>query len=183
MQTVLWRRHDLAGHEACRVLELRAGWQLDGAAVFVYERQTCRLDYMIECDAHWVTRAAVVKGWAGEHAIDLHLAHDGAGRWQYNGRRCDDVTGCLDIDLNFSPSTNLLPIRRCNLAIGDTAAVRAAWLRFPSFTLEPLEQSYTRLAAEHYRYESGGGQFVAELTVDALGLVMEYGKLWSRENG
>jgi hypothetical protein len=87
----------------------------------------------------------------------------------------------MDIDLNFSPSTNVLPIRRCKLGVGKSAVVRAAWLRFPSFALEPLEQSYTRMEHGRYRYESGGGRFVAEVTVDATGMVIDYGDIWSRE--
>ena len=69
---------------------------------------------------------------------------------------CPAVAGCVDLDLNFSPSTNLLPIRRLNLSVGQEAAVRAAWLRFPSFILEPLEQLYRRVDATTYRYESAG---------------------------
>ena len=42
----------------------------------------------------------------------------------------------------------------------------AAWLRFPSFRLEVLEQTYRRLADRRYRYESAGGSFAAELDVD-----------------
>jgi hypothetical protein len=38
----------------------------------------------------------------------------------------------------FSPSTNLLPIRRLNLGVGQAAKVQAAWLRFLGFTLESL---------------------------------------------
>jgi hypothetical protein len=87
----------------------------------------------------------------------------------------------MDIDLNFSPSTNLLPIRRLDLAVGATAAVRAAWLRFPSFKLEVLDQSYTRLESRRYRYESAGGRFVADVTVDDAGVVIDYGDIWSRE--
>jgi hypothetical protein len=60
--------------------------------------------------------------------------------------------------------------------------VRAAWLRFPSFALEPLEQTYTRLERNLYRYESAGGRFVAPITVDDTGLVNQYGDLWSRES-
>jgi hypothetical protein len=43
---------------------------------------------------------------------------------------CGAGEGCLDIDLGFSPSTNLLPIRRLTLAVGEAATVRAAWLPF-----------------------------------------------------
>ena len=34
--------------------------------------------------------------------------------------------------------------------------MKAAWLRFPGFTLEPLEQLYRRVDDVIYRYESAG---------------------------
>ena len=80
-------------------------------------------------------------------------------------------------------STNLLPIRRLNLAVGQRAIVRAAWLRFPTFNLEPLEQTYTRLDQQTYRYESGGGTFVAELKVNDFGLVTDYPGGWEEQRG
>ena len=91
-----------------------------------------------------------------------------------NGAVVPAVEGAIDFDLNFSPSTNLLPIRRLTLAVGQEGVVRAVWLRFPGFELEPLEQVYRRLSESTYRYESAGGRFVAELSVDALGFVARY---------
>jgi hypothetical protein len=93
------------------------------------------------------------------------------------------VEGCGDLDLNFSPSTNLLPIRRLNLAVGEEARVRAAWLRFPSFALEPLEQIYRRVDTTTYRYESAGAKFVTELKVNAAGFVTRYPNFWEVEVG
>jgi uncharacterized protein len=60
--------------------------------------------------------------------------------------------------------------------------VRAAWLRFPSFTLEPLEQVYHRVDLATYRYESAGGRFVAELQVNDSGLVTLYPNVWQAES-
>ena len=88
------------------------------------------------------------------------------------------MAGCIDLDLNFSPATNLLPIRRLDLAIGQQMQVQAAWLRFPSFKLEPLSQLYKRIDETTYRYESGGGSFVTALTVNASGFVTTYPGLW-----
>src|SRR5947209_17719639 len=84
----------------------------------------------------------------------------------------EPVTRCLDVDLNFSPSTNTLPIRRLDLAIGEEAEVRAAWLRFPSFELEPLVQRYEHLDEQTCRYESGSDS--AEVRVNGDGLVTAY---------
>ena len=178
---ILWRRLDRPGHEFARVFYQAPDWQLRGAAVFAHDGQPCRLDYKITCDSQWRTASATVAGWVGNQAIEIELAVDADLRWLLNQQDCPDAAGCIDLDLNFSPSTNLLPIRRLNLGIGQEAAVRAAWLRFPSFKLEPLAQIYRRLDDTTYRYESAGGSFVADLQVDSQGFVTVYPDLWEIE--
>lgn len=76
-----------------------------------------------------------------------------------------------------------IPIRRLNLAIGESAAVRAAWLRFPELRLEPLEQLYTREAERRFRYQSraDGEPFTAILETDSYGRVLRYEGLWEAE--
>jgi hypothetical protein len=173
-QSILWRRLDRPGHEFARVLAHGADWHLSGTAVFVHEHQPCRLDYLVVCDPGWRTRTGRVTGWVGEMRIEIEVAADPERRWRINGKPSHEVEGCIDLDLNFSPSTNLFPIRRLGLAVGEEAPVRAAWLRFPSFTLEPLEQTYRRTAPMTYRYESAGGRFFADLEVNSEGLVTRY---------
>jgi uncharacterized protein len=93
------------------------------------------------------------------------------------------VEGCIDIDLGFSPSTNLLPIRRLELAVGEEAAVTAAWLPFPSLVFERLPQVYRREGEGTYRYASSGGVFVRRLEVNPAGFVTSYPGLWQAEPG
>lgn len=171
---ILWRRLDRPGHESARLSFHDSRWHLTGTAVFTHQGQPCRLDYLIVCNTVWETLSGKVAGWVGSEIIEIELTVDSAHRWRLNGNDCPDVAGCIDLDLNFSPSTNLLPIRRLGLEIGQGADVRAAWLRFPSFTLEPLEQVYHRLDIATYRYESAGGSFVAELQVNEAGFATLY---------
>ena len=180
-ESILWRAIYWPGHEACSLYRLNSEWRLEGTAVFLHEGRTCRLSYLIACDAIWHMRRAVVSGWAGDEDIDLELSVDAHHRWQVNGVAKPAVDGCIDLDLNFSPSTNLLPIRRLNLEVGRQAEVKAAWLRFPSFELEPLSQVYERLGEFKYGYSSRGGDFVAELTVNKVGFVTVYPQLWEVE--
>jgi hypothetical protein len=177
---VLWRRNDWAGHEAAVVRERESGWEVQGTAVFAYEAQACRLDYRVACDVGWRTVAAQVSGWVGDDVVDVAITVDPHGRWWMNERECPAVARCIDVDLNFSPSTNLLPIRRLRLAVGQSADVRAAWLRFPGFALEPFDQTYRRLGERAYRYASAGG-FVADLEVNDAGFVTRYGDIWQAE--
>lgn len=180
--TILWRRIDRPGHEAAQLLTHQSGWRLAGTAVFADEGAGCRLDYLIDCDATWSTASAHVTGWIGNRAIGLKVVVDAERRWRLNGRECPGVAGCFDIDLAFSPSTNLLPIRRLNLKEGEVRRVRAAWLTFPEFALEPLEQVYRRLNATSYRYESGDGTFTAVLRTNAADFVTHYPGLWEVEH-
>lgn len=180
-QIILWRRLDQPGHESARTWFQESSWHLAGTAVFLQGRQPSLLAYHLICDTNWQTRYGQVTGWVGNEAVELELSVDDSQRWQLNGKEIAEVAGCLDLDLNFSPSTNLLPIRRLALEIGEAAALKAAWLRFPSFALEPLDQVYHRTGEATYRYESGGGEFVRELTVNAAGFVTNYPDLWELE--
>lgn len=181
-EAILWRRVDHSGHEFARLFSRGSFWHLSGTAVFAHERRPCRLDYLVVCNSGWESLFGRVMGWVGDEAVGVELSVEAGCRWKLNGTRCPAVAGCIDLDLNFSPSTNVLPIRRLNLAVGQQAEVRAAWLRFPSFALEPLEQVYHRVDVRTYRYESSGGRFVAKLRVNDTGFVTQYPKLWQAES-
>lgn len=182
-ESILWRGLVFPGHEACRLFSKDRQWYLEGTAVFSHELRACLLNYQVVCDEAWQTLSAQIEGWLEDSPIDIQIHTDSSQSWWLDGVEQPDVKGCTDLDLNFSPSTNLLPIRRLNLSIGETGAVRAAWLRFPSFTLEPLSQRYTRLDQNTYRYESAGGQFKVDLTVNSSGLVVDYPDVWRCEAG
>ncbi len=178
---MLWRRLDQPGHDCARLVFHDAQWHLTGTAVFVESQQPCRLDYRVICDASWRTLSGSVAGWLGNRAISVELRVDGAGRWRLNDADCPGVTDCLDLDLAFTPATNLLPIRRLALSIGEEAAVRSAWFSFPTLALEPLDQVYRRIQGATYAYESDGGRFSTELEVNGHGFVTRYANQWEAE--
>jgi uncharacterized protein len=183
VETMFWRRLDRPGHEAARLVFHTPFWQLTGTAVFADAGVPCRIEYQVTCDRGWQTLAAQLSGWIGTRRVVCGISADAQRRWRLDGRECPEAEGCVDLDLSFSPATNLLPIRRLGLAVGDAAPVRAAWLRFPEIRLERLEQRYHRRDAERYDYESGTGadEFRAELRVAPSGFVIEYAGLWTRE--
>ncbi len=181
MVTILWRNIIFVGHESCRLFKQDETWHLDGCCVFSYDHTPCQLSYHVTCDAAWLTQSAVVEGWLGDEKITKHIRTDQNHQWWLNDSEVPGVAGCTDIDLNFSPSTNTLPIRRLKLSVGEGKNITAAWLKFPAFTLEPLPQSYSRVDETLYRYESGGGSFKADLLVNPSGFVLEYPGLWIAE--
>lgn len=181
-RTIIWKRLDKPGHESARIFSVKSCWNLSGTAVFLHDSQPCRLDYIVKCDSNWQTLSARISGWIGDEGIDVDIAVDANHHWLLNQLHCTSVTGCIDLDLNFSPMTNTLPIRRLNLAVGGEAQVRAAWLKFPSLRLEPLEQVYRRLQSSKYQYQTARGDFVTDLEVDRAGLVINYPNFWQVED-
>lgn len=141
----------------------------------------CHLSYVVTVDEEWRTQSANVRGWAGATEVDLEIRTVDGQQWTLNGAPVAAVAGCIDVDLSFTPATNLLPIRRLGLPIGSSAPVAAAWLRFPELDLQRLDQVYTRAAEGRYEYSSAGGSFRATLEVSARGLVTDYPGLWREE--
>jgi uncharacterized protein len=178
-----WRRLDVPGREEARVEQTAEGWRLTGQLEADEASVHAQLIYVIECGRDWRTRRTVVAGSAAGAPIRFEFAADGEGHWTLNGSPLPLVEGALDIDLGFTPATNLLPIRRLGLAIGERADVRTAWVRFPELRVEALEQSYQREAAGVFRYEAlvDGKRFQARLDTDEFGRVLLYEGLWEAE--
>jgi hypothetical protein len=171
-----WRRNDLRGLESARLQRTDNGWLLSGTSAFEHAGSPCLLNYQVRCDENWCTRLVLVDGWANQRSVHHQIVVRPNGRWIHNGTDLPQLDSCVDIDLNFSPSTNTLPIRRLRLAVGASTKVRAAWLRFPDFTLHVAEQSYTRIATNRYEYRNGN--FRSEISVDSIGLVRDYPPAW-----
>lgn len=178
-----WRRLDVPGREEARAFRMENGWQLSGKVHVDESGIVARLQYTIDCDVAWRTRSARIVAEVSDQPVRFDFAADGAGHWTRDGERVSEVDGALDIDLGFTPATNTLPIRRLNLAVGASAPVRSAWLRFPELRLERLEQTYTRESARSYRYRAivDGQPFTAVLGTDDVGRVLRYGDLWIAE--
>jgi hypothetical protein len=177
-----YSRLDIPGSEVSTLEQRGQGWQLRGTVLLAHESGPARLEYGVDCDAAWNTRAAFVSGEAAGRAVNLRIQSRG-GKWYMNEVEQPAVAGCVDIDLGFSPSTNVLPIRRLQLAIGQSAEVRAAWLPYPALEFEVLEQVYTRVAERVYRYQSAGGRFERLIEVDDDGRVTSYPGLFEVKAG
>jgi uncharacterized protein len=180
-ETLLWRRLDLPGHEFATIARRAAGWHLDGVAILVESGRPCRIEYDISCDAQWTTHRCAIRGEIGAQPVHLVVERSPSAAWSVGGIETPALQDCDDIDLGFSPATNLLPIRRLALRVGSKSIVRAAWVRFPELTVEVLVQSYERVSDDRYVYESAGGTFRRELQVDEFGCVIDYPGLWRAE--
>ncbi len=176
--SILWSRLDTPGHDACTLKASDVGWQLDGRAVFVHEGVPALLTYKLLCDDSWRTQRGEVNGWIGTEPIDFSIARSTEGIWTRNGAVVPGLAECVDLDLGFSPATNLFQLRRLALAEGQASDAPVAWLDVSSGALDLLLQRYERRSKFTYWYQAPRFNYAALLEVSAIGFVRRYPGLW-----
>ena len=186
IHSVIWRTVGKLGIEYCDLREDAGKSGLDGMVITEFDGEPAMVHYAVTCLHDWQTASLELSLDQAGSRRSLTLRRSGEGWVTDAGQEHAQLEGCIDVDLSITPSTNTLPIRRLNLAVGESAEVTAAWVRFPALDVQPLRQRYTRLAPDRYLYESLESDFTAELTVDDLGLVTHYPggwELWTPERG
>jgi hypothetical protein len=135
--------------------------------------------FRIACDSAWRVRRVDVETVGGPAVL---LTADGAGHWRDGtGAARPELDGAIDVDLPMTPFTNTLPIRRLSLRAGESADLRVVYIVMPQGTVTISPQRYTCLQPlRRYRYQSLDSDFVADVEVDADGLVTTYPDLFRR---
>jgi hypothetical protein len=176
---VAWRRIDeVETDEWCTLTVRPTGASLVGTVIGAQGGLPLRIEYQVLTSSSGLTTAVHVRQWHGFEKRQMTLDRNEKGAWTRDGAAVRQLKGCTDVDLEFSPATNALPIRRLRLAVGASDSIQAAWVRFPDLTVEKSRQRYTRIDDEGtYRYASG--TFESDLTVDQDGMVYGYG-VWRR---
>lgn len=179
--SILWRRIDGPGHDACRLVQHDAGWSLEGTAVFSLAGLPACLMYTAACDASWRAQRGHVSGWIGDRPVEFVIERAAGGAWTLDGADVPGLAHCPDLDFGFTPATNLLQLRRLALAEGQGAHAPAAWLDVSTGALSILDQRYERRSDTIYWYEAPRFGYAELLEVDAVGFVRRYPGLWQAE--
>jgi len=179
--SIHWRSLHRPGTDRCVLEAAASGARLVGRADYLAAAGAVRLDYRVACDRSWRTVEARVEGTLAGRSVAFDVARREGDLWAMNEARIAGVTGCLDLDLGFTPATNLLAIRRLDLSIGQAAAAPAAWLDVDAAALSVLPQRYERRSATAYWYAAPTVGYEALLEVDASGFVTRYPGLWEAD--
>ncbi len=179
--TAHWRALEHEGDDTCRLSQVDHGWLLVGHARFRDENGYAALDYVVRCDTDWTTLGADVAGRHGERNISLRVERDRA-LWRLNGQPQPQVEGAQDVDLAFTPATNLMPMRRMAQHANPVLTARAAWLRYPNCDLRPLDQTYDAGQSQEWvSYAALQTGYATQLCVHGTGFVTLYPGLWEGE--
>lgn len=181
---VMWAAWEATGLEHMRLQQTTDGLLIDSVVLGLKDEQPFRVQYEICCDQTWRVRSSSFH-LLGTHTKEVDLRADGQGHWtDASGSHLSALDGCIDVDISVTPFTNTLPIRRLALRAGQSADLLVAYIAVPEMEVRPMLQRYTCLETRDdgglYRYESVASGYVADLPVDAQGLVLDYPDGWKR---
>src|SRR5437870_5629462 len=98
------------------------GFELEGLILQAHEDQPYSVYYTIRVDRSWATQDVSMEiELEDESERSVALSRDEAGgHWMRDGNPMAELDGCWDVDLEWTPATNVLPIRRLGLETGES---------------------------------------------------------------
>ena len=193
---LVWQGIDAWRAEAAGVEVTAGGVRATGTQLGVVP-VPYRLEYRLDATASFVTRSFDVEVSGEDWARRIALAHDGEGGWRCHAEQEGTVElsppggdpatvfGALDCDLEQSPLTNLMPVRRHALhQRPGSVDLLVAWVSVPALGLEVSRQRYEHLGTKEgraaVRFTETDSGFTADLELDEDGFVLSYPGLATR---
>ncbi len=176
LASACWKRLDLPGHDAACLRGTDDGFELSGQAVFLDPRGPAALGYVLTLAPDWSTRQGRISGFIGQRGVDTLIVR-GPDGWTLDGRGFG-MAGIVDLDLGFTPATNMVQLRRAGLRVGETAEFDVAWLEAGDEALIRLPQIYRRDADLDYAYDSPTANYSATIVLAPSGFAAVYPGLW-----
>lgn len=177
----MWRRLDVPGHDAARLVRTGGGYLLEGTAVYLHATGAACIDYRVAVDDEWNTTVGRIEGFVGKHAVKHEIERD-TGGWRLDGQRMPNLDSLRDLDLGFTPATNILQLRRAGPEIGRTAKLTVAWFDIGESQITALPQHYDRRSATSYKYLAPSVPYEAVLELAPNGFIQNYPGLWTMED-
>jgi hypothetical protein len=181
MQTnILWSGREYYSLENCLIDTSETGTEINSTIIGSYQGKIYQVTYRIKTNEYWETMFAAITSRHSNQTQTIQLEGDGEGNWVYDGKKAEQFTGCIDIDIPLTPFTNTLPIRRLKLHQHQEQVIQVIYCDLLEQRIEPVRQQYRRLSATEYHYQNIPNDFEANIVVDELGFVVDYPSLFVR---
>lgn len=141
-----------------------------------------RVEYVLRVAPTWHVRQFLLFRDLDEP--DLWLAIDARHRWgEINGLYRSEFDGCEDIELDCTPFTATIPIRRLALNVGGSADIDVISIDVETLAAVRLPVRYERLGERRFRRTALPVGDVREFDVDEFGVVVDEAGRFRRDVG
>lgn len=144
IQTIVWQRLDRTALEFLQWTNEPAV-VLHGEVVGDINGVLGRVRYRVAVEEGPFSQVALLQFWSDAGNRQLHLSRSRQGQWLVNGIMRPDLATATDVDIGVTPATNILPLRRFRLEVGESCDLVAVWIQFPALSVKLARQRYTRM--------------------------------------
>lgn len=180
---LIWQHMDSPGWEHVRIITEHPGWTVfDSILARQDNGQVLRGGYTLVVDKQWQTlELRFMLESAPGSMQGIHLLTEGDGRWtDANEQHIPELDGIHDVDIQWSPLTNTLPLKRLDMNVGDEKDVRVAYISLPKLALQVVDQHYRRVSESAIEFSAPGSTDKFTIEVDNDGYVTRYPDLFQR---
>jgi hypothetical protein len=177
---VVWKGLYYQMMEYCNIETTDTDIRIDGTIVGFGEGEPFSVSYDIITDSAWRVASLELALEKGGECTWVSLQRDPDGKWTQSGHLRPEWEHCTDIDISLTPFTNTLPINRLQMPPQQKQRLDVLYIDVLHNEVKPVQQYYTRLADDRYRYENVVSDFKAEILVDEDGVVVDYPPIFTR---
>lgn len=198
-RAIAWAKADPPGAEFAAI-ELGSRCLRATGVAIGSDPEPYRLSFELQTRAEYITDRAVVETQGAGWTRRLEIQRSRAGVWSASSQSAGklgmpepggdpgELGEALDLDLGLSPVFNTMPVLRHDLHNGGGAEdFLMVWISVPDLSIHASPQRYTFLERRTderrlVRFEGigEGEDFVADVSFDAAGLVVDYPGVASR---
>ncbi len=138
------------------------------------------IEYFVRIDENWKVKTVKIHSLITKDKSIVFKSGSGERWYDETNNEIPELRGCIDIDISLTPFTNTLPIKRLGDSLVNRTRINVLYLNLTDWKFEKVEQYYTKVSNNLYRYEGVFRNFVAELPIDNFGFVTSYPTLFER---
>lgn len=181
-ELICWKRENDRTYtiETLRISKTGSGYFVKSIVNGILVNKPILLEYQILIDESWRVTSVRIESMFNK-TENLVFKSTSEGKWHDSANReRAELNGCIDIDLSITPFTNTLPIRRLESVLDKRTKISVLYFDLSNWTFKKVEQFYTRIDSNLYKYEGVFRDFVADLPIDNSGFVTTYPGLFER---
>lgn len=179
MKTLIWQGIFYQSLEYFNLQSDDKGYTVESKIIGCHEDKIYALNYKIFIDKDWTVQDFLIESEI--NAVKRTFSGKrNQNQWKINGVVHSEFNNFKFIDISLTPFTNTLPINNLKLPENSSHKIDVIYIDVLNHHIRPVQQQYTRTAANKYLYENIETDFKAEISVDGTGLVNNYPELFEK---
>lgn len=179
MKTLIWQGILFKSLEYFNLQSDDRSYTVASKIIGSYEDKIYAVNYSILIDKNWMVQSFLIESEINNSKRTL-TGKRIRDQWEINNAVHPEFNNFPFIDISLTPFTNTLPINNLKLSENSSKKIDVIYIDVLNHHIRPVQQQYTRTAANKYLYENIENDFKAEISVDEKGFVTNYPKLFEK---